>query len=382
MLKRNGYVAPDKWLYPIDPSVDYRLPENRMYLLKSWVECLSYTTEHNQQLRLMNWCIDEGFVLTPDILETKLWLAFLWGCCYNLTGPWVILNRFATPPKTPQELKDFADWYNLNFERIRFDTDCRYRKSKMIACVTSYAEWLGDDNQEQAFAKFWSIEDPKEKFEKIWESVSSISFYGRLSTWNQLEALELVTGWKYGVDCQTFMLEDATGSESNRNGVCFLLGREDLLTKHGKTLLDGRKLTDEEYEYLENEAEVAFTECVEEFNHITKINRLNFETSGLCWFKKKFRLKNTRYLGWDSERTLEEMLFVEGNWSEVSIEPLYQARKYFLPEFMLSECNGTEMGVQKWKMPLFKETGTPWDIVKFQSMEIWKQKIATTQKLW
>ena len=153
-----------------------------------------------------------------------------------------------------------------------------------------------------------------------------------------------------------FMLEDATGSESNRNGVC-LLGREDLLTKHGKTLLDGRKLTDEEYEYLENEAEVAFTECVEEFNHITKINRLNFETSGLCWFKKKFRLKNTRYLGWDSERTLEEMLFVEGNWSEVSIEPLYQARKYFLPEFMLSECNGTEMGGSKMEDAFVQRNG-------------------------
>ena len=52
-----GYTPPAEWKYPIDLAVDYRKPENRMYLLKAWLEALSYTEEHNQQMRLIDYSI-------------------------------------------------------------------------------------------------------------------------------------------------------------------------------------------------------------------------------------------------------------------------------------------------------------------------------------
>lgn len=389
MLKRDGYAPPDKWLYPIDPNVDYRKPENRMYMVFAWAEAMYHTGELNQQLRLMDWVIEFGGFETPDVIESKLWLAFLWGCCYNFTGPWVILNRFPTPPKSPQDLEDFGNWYNTNFERIRFDTDCRYRKSKMIACVKSYVEWLGDSDQRDKIFPMLLTEDPATKYEKLNEAANSWSFYGRLSCWNYLEALALVTGWKYDLDCQSFLLTDISGSESNRNGVAFMIGREDLTTKHGKLKSDMKTtISKADCDMLEVEGEKIFQSLVETFGHIDPVLRFNVETI-MCWTKKRFRMGKTRYLGWDSERTIDEMDFVQEHWGEEApVQPIYFARKAWLPDHLRCEVGdeSCHRGENKDKMPVFFLTGQPLDLINFQNGTRWvvlKNKPQTaTKKLW
>ena len=386
MLPKTGYKQPEKWLFPIDPNVDYRLPENRVYLLKAWVEVLSYTTEHNQQLRLMNHWIDTE---RNSDMEMKYWLAFLWGCCYNSIGPWTILSEFPTPPASEAEFERFTQWYNKNFDRMRFDTDCRYRKSKMLACVKSYITLLNGKTQEQFFEPLLEIADDSERFQVVWDTVMSISYYGRLSAWNFVEGIALVNNWAPGkdVDAQSFMLEDLSGSESNRNGICFLVNREDLLTKHGRLKSTGEPISRDACRYLSEEAEKIYSECVALFSHITKINRLNFETSGLCWFKKMFRDKNTRYSGWDSERTFDEIRYMEQEWPEVDVKPLYAARSHFLPSHLVCEQNGGS-GVVKGKMGVFFHTGTPYDILATQGAFKWdlqtckNTKTSSTKKLW
>ncbi|QZI90432.1 hypothetical protein MYOV003v1_p0108 [Vibrio phage 207E48.1] len=402
MLKKQGFVMPDKWQYPIDPTVDYRLSENRHHLMMAWAEAMFHTGELNQQLRLMDHALPIQDELPEEgteyyaLIEEKLWLAFLWGCCYNGIGPWVIMSAFPTPPRTDNDFDNFTNWYNENFERIRFDTDCRYRKSKMLACVKSYVDWLGDRTQKEAIIDDiignCPVRTPMGKYDTLKETADSWKYYGRLSTWNYIEAVALVTGWRYDLDCQDFLLTDVTGSESNRNGVSFIMERDDLVTKHGKKKESGEKITHEECLLVGVRGEELFQELVENLGHIDPVLRVNVETI-FCWMKKRFRARNTRYIGWDEGRTYDEFKFIEDNWGdEVDCSLIWEARKAWLPEFMLSENypEGVERGSSNTKMGVFWSTGTPTDLVLFQQGLPWHTtgeiakapKSVKTRKLW
>lgn len=375
--------------FPLDENKDYRLVENRWYLMMAWVEANTLTTEHNQQLRLMDWAIDNQY-RGQDLIESKLWLAFLWGCCYNLVSPWVILNHFPKPPTSEEEFQRFSDWYNATFEKQRFDTDCRYRKSKMLACVASYIENLNGKTQQEMILSELVKPDGTSfaNFTRLWDWCMGIQYYGRLSAWNYVEAVALVTGWELELDAPNFMLTDIQNSDSNRNGMCFIFNREDLLTKHGKLKSGAGMISEADCLVLEYKAEAIFQEARSVLGEIGMINRLNFETH-CCWTKKMFRERNTRYLGWDAERTWDEMQFVVEHWPEVSVEPLQDARRHFLPDFW-----NIERGVNKAKMPVFFLTGKPEHLINFQNGVDWdvgaplkpkeaKKSVKTTaKKLW
>lgn len=362
--------------YPIDPNVDYRIPQNRGYLMKAWVEANAITQEHNQQIRLILSAIDE-MDLFENKVESKLWAAFLWGCCYNLVSPWAILTNYPLPPRGDEEFQKFSDWYNETFDIHRFDTDCRYRKAKMLACVKSFFNQLGDLTITQMVEQLVKPEQTEtDNFERIWDFSMSVNYFGRLSCWNFVEAVTIATDWKYPLDAPSFMMEDLSNSESNRNGICFLINREDLLTKHCTFKNKEGRITKDDAKVLEEAAEAMFQQCKAEFNHITPITRLNAETTVCCWFKKMFRNYNTRYIGWDAERTLAEIEYLEEHWPDVDTKPIRTARLTYLPESLLGECNG-QHGVQKWKMPDFFDSGTPNHILKFQLDEVWMPPAGT-----
>jgi len=342
-----------------NPDKDYRLPENRMEMVLAWAEAMYTTGELDQQLRLMNHALED--------IESKLWLAFLWGCCYNLIGPWAIISRFPTPPADMQE---FSDWYNENFERMRFDTDCRYRKSKMIACVQSYIDFLRGRTQERALTSYLGDSDAYEVLSTV---ADGWKYFGRLSIWNFLEALALVTEHPT-FDCPDFLLTEVTDSESNRNGVAFLVNREDLLTKKGKLKSTGKTISQEDCKMLNGLAEHIFQQIKSKF---PQAKRFNVETV-FCWNKKRFRPTSSRYLGWDDERTVDEMNFMRQHWPEVDLSGIEAARKHFLPEFMWPES-----GVQKAKMPVFYDTGTPVDLIEFHAGRQWNKEVQLEENaLW
>lgn len=331
----------------LQTDVDYRLPEKRMDMVMAWADAMYQTGELDQQLRLMNHAVTD--------IESKLWLAFLWGCCYNLIGPWVIMSKFPTPP---EDMEEFAEWYNANFERIRFDTDCRYRKSKMLACVQSYLDYLKGRPQAQALLHYL---DDKDAYESLNGIANSWKYFGRLSVWNYLEALALVTEHPT-FDCPDFLLTEVTDSESNRNGVAFLVNREDLLTKKGKLKTNGQTISQADCVMLNGMAEHIFQQIKSKF---PQARRFNVETI-FCWNKKRFRGTNSRYLGWDDERTVDEMNFIREHWPEVDLSGVEAARKHFLPEFMWPES-----GVEREKMGVFFTTGKPVDLFKYRDGVKW-----------
>ena len=219
-------------------DLDYRKKENREEAFFLMYAAMLETGELHQQFRLMLRAMreKESHRSQPKTrrVESELWLAFLWGACYNGVGPWTILSKFPSPPIGRVKINRFKEWYNLNFSRMRFDTDCRYRKSKMIECVESYVSKIKTHGSQYKMINNTARGNKHDPFSNLWGLSLSIRYFGRLAAWNHLEAAAIVLA-DYGLhfDAHDLMLEDITGSESNRNGVAWVIGSEDLCTKKG-----------------------------------------------------------------------------------------------------------------------------------------------------
>lgn len=349
--------------YLVDPDVDYREPEHRLHGFLAYSEAMYDTEELHQQLRLMNWAIDQD---QGGDIEAKLWLAFLWGACYNAITPWVMLQRYKAVPMDEDE---FTRWYNATFELHRFDTDCRYRKAKMLACVASYRKWLGGKTQAERFGNLFRLKGNRAQALQT-VGAESIFTFGRLAIWNWIEALEVVTDGEHGLDVSNFQLADIAGSESNRNGVAYAISRDELVTHHGKKH-DGRAIRSREAGFLEKQAADIFDRLKGDVGQSRHVTRLNAETC-FCWYKKMLsRPTNSRYLGWDGDRTYDELLYLQQKWPEYSVEPLWRARRAYLPPYLRHEelPQGMPRGPHKGKMRIFYETGKMPDVYHHQRGE-------------
>ena len=350
----------------LDPSTDYREPQHRETAFLAYYEAMLHTGELMQQLRLVDWYIEKTTEPGTKRDEKKLWAAWLWGATYNLTGLWAILQAFPEPPAQD----DFADWYNGNFERIRFDTDCRYRKSKMLACYESYRSLSQHVTAEDIQAR----QTPSEtaNFRSLWSWSMSVKYFGRLACWNHVEAMAYVMRGRWSVDAPDLMLEDISGSESNRNGVAWVTGNERFATHHGK-LSNGYAINTAQLSHLVNQSDYLWNRARDQLSLTvpTSMNMLNFETA-LCWSKKMMsRTTHSRYLGWDGDRTWEEINYLEQHWPECETAPLWAARDALVPRTLLCEHypRGWHKGVDKSRMKSFYETGHLPEVVAWQKGE-------------
>ena len=350
----------------LDEGTDYRTLCNRETAFLAYYEAMLHTGELLQQLRLIDWYIEQTTEPGAARDERKMWAAWLWGATYNLTGSWAILEEFPEPP----EEDVFADWYNTNFERIRFDTDCRYRKSKMLACYGSYKKLSRGMTAESIGASLTTSKEAN--FKALWEWSMSVKYFGRLSCWNHVEAVAYVMRGRWNVDAPSLMLEDISGSESNRNGVAWVSGCERLATHHGK-LSTGNTINGAQVNYLVDQSDYLWNRSLDALSLTvpTAMNLLNFETA-LCWSKKMMsRTTHSRYLGWDGDRTWEEIKYLEKHWPECDTGPLWAARDALVPRTLLCEHypKGWHKGVDKGRMKRFYETGQMPEVMAFQKGE-------------
>ena len=361
----------------LDPGVDYRVADRRGEAFLAYYEAMLHTGELMQQFRLVDWIIDSETDDPEERVERKLWASFLWGATYNLIGMWTIMREFPTPPK----YNDLAVWYNANFDRMRFDTDCRYRKSKMLACYASYLAMFGR-SQSEVMSQAVGCHEHR-AFRQLWSMSSSVAYFGRLACWNHVEAvaygMRSEPGWHDAVDAPDLMLQDISGSESNRNGVAWVCGLESLATHHGKTE-QGARLKQGEVGLLINEAEQLWHRSRDHLL-LTVPNpptMMNYETA-LCWAKKMMsRTRQSRYLGWDGDRTWEEIKYLEQHWPEVDVAPLWKARDACVPRTLLCEHypEGWHRGVDKDRMRSFYETG------RLPEVMAWQQGVTCEREAW
>ena len=199
-------------------TLDYRRPENR----------------HAYFTKLYELNLEEGILpglvykLFPELRrrygwshETALWYAFLNGMTQNPLTSLVMLRAFPEVPRTTADLTNFENWFNATWKSLPFDNDRRHQKADTPKAVWTYSELLHGGSQMELLAN--------KPFSEVWGLVTKKYYsFGRLSSWSYLEYVKIMLG-PLGADADRLFFEEKYGSRSHRNGMLFLLGRDQLV---------------------------------------------------------------------------------------------------------------------------------------------------------
>ena len=135
------------------------------------------------------------------------------------------------------------------------------------------------------------------------------------------------------------MLEDYDGSRSHRNGLCMALGLDDWYNK---------KLDIEQLAYLDVQSYLILEEVQKKFPNT---DYFDMETC-LCSFKKLFRVKHGRYLGYYLDRQAEEITKCESDgWIGIDWQPMWDARTETINNKLLTNK------INNSKMVLYTQNG-------------------------
>lgn len=272
--------------------------------------------------------------------EQKLWFCWLYGNTYYLPTSWILMNEF--PDFELATFDRMEIWNTENYKRLRYQTDTKWSKGHLPSMFASYQNFIGDKKQRTVLESYYG-DNENQNFDNLWEVIkSSLYKFGRYSTWFYLQHLKHTA--KVLIEPTSLMLNDYSGSKSHRNGLLYALGEEEKLNE---------KLTKAEYERLEKLSSEILQETRLRFPELSgKIDFFTMETC-LCSFKKIFRKKHGRYLGYYLDRQSEEIQKVEKDgWFGIDWDVLWQARVETLDERL-----SLKSIIDQSKYSYFLETG-------------------------
>ena len=316
--------------------MDYRLPQNcREAFIRWWIWSLKYD-DCDPAVWMTNY-LHKRYEHND---EQRLWLAWLYGNTYYLPTAWILMNEF--PDFELATVDRMEQWNTANYKRLRYQTDTKWNKGHLPAMFASYQQFIGNTTQRERLESYYG-DNEEANFTNLWESVKGgLHKFGRYSTWFYLQHLRHTAG--IHIVPTSLMLSDYDGSRSHRNGLLYALGREDDVD---------RKLTAGEYLDLEREARSILEETQDRFPRLKhQIDFFTMETC-LCSFKKIFREKHGRYLGYYLDRQAEEIMQCEKDgWYGIDWDVLWQARNETI-DLRLDH----KKGIDKEKFTFFLNTG-------------------------
>lgn len=270
--------------------------------------------------------------------EQRLWLIWLYGTTYYWPTAYVIWNEF--PDMELVGVDRLKKWNDDNYSRLRYQNDTKWNKGHLPAQFVSYKEWVGDRTQGEAIAEHLT-DDPVKNFYNLWDVANGWHKYGRYTSWFYLQTLKQCG--KVPLDVDSLWLHDHSGSRSHRNGLCYAVDRDEWVNQ---------KLDETQLDYLNGEAKEMLTEVRQRFPNVAdKADYFAMETC-LCSFKKLFRKRDGRYLGYYLDRQAEEIKKVEkDNWAGIDWQPLWDAREETLVKKYLTNS------INKGKMEIYLDTG-------------------------
>lgn len=320
---------------------DYRLPENRR-------EYFDKLYNMNLQAGIMPGLV---YMYMPALAskynwdnEQKLWFAFLNGMTQN---PVTSLRMFEVLPECPPAgatLSKFNAWFNLEWERLQFDTDRRYQKRDTVESIKVYAKLVEEFGSQENMLT-------GKPYKELWELVRSRYYsFGRLSSFSYLEYVYL-NG--FGSDCDDLVFGDKAGSKSHRNGMMFLFGQDHMVwDKRATNGFDGSYDMNKIVPWLNSQAEMYLSEFKETYKH-PNIGNFTLE-SNLCTFKNHFF--GRRYPGVYADMAWERIEWAEAKGLDCSV--FKRMREEYLPEWLRWECESKPMTI-KQKASIFPATGFP-----------------------
>lgn len=295
-------------------------------------------------------------------MEEKLWIAFINGCSQNIVTTWLIWFKF--PSIKDLNLEELNSWWNDNHQKFKagsgWDSDRKYfkiGKTGFPQCVESYKKNVDKyGSQEAMFASLCDSENVYDNFEKVWDFVrGNFLSFGRLSTFSYLEYLRIQG---LAIDCNSLFLDDINGSKSHRNGLCKVLGRDDLDWYDVK---DSHNPDFEGYSkdiltWLEIEGQLLLEEAKERFPEQKDVSYFTLEST-LCCYKSWYR-PNRRYPNVYMDMMYNRIKYAESEWGEI-FDHFWQMRKECLPVQLRLEDNPNDPGLSKDKQNNFRLYGVP-----------------------
>jgi hypothetical protein len=323
---------------------DYRLPENR--------------EEYFTALYKMN--LDYGvmpglvYLYMPELArryewdaEQKLWFAFLNGMTQNPITSLRLFTRLPSVPPAGAQLTHFNDWFNDQWDTLQFDTDRRYQKRDTLEAIKTYAKLVEEFGSQEAMLT-------GKPYSELWDLVRNRYYsFGRLSSFSYLEYVYL-NG--YGADCDDLLFSDKSGSKSHRNGMLFLIGKDELVWD--KRLPNGQDGNYPKFKlmcgFLASGADTLIDAFKLNYPSVPNVGRFTME-SNLCTFKNHFF--GRRYPGVYADMAQERIDWADARDQSAYTEVFKDMRSQLLPDWLRAECGGSS--AIKVNAAVFPETGMP-----------------------
>lgn len=274
--------------------------------------------------------------------EQRFWFSWIYANTYQLPTAWVIFNEFPDFENAPADRIDA--WCKTNRDRLPYQKDMKWLRGCLGETFSSYKLNIGFQTQEAFWDKL-TQSTPTINFTSCWVTVlEHFHKFGRYAAWFYLQTLKEVCGLNVEPTC---LMLNFDSSATHRAGLCLALGRDDWAAKGTK--FDSKMLRE-----LDDGAADLLSR-VKAFPELDELpirpDYFSMETS-LCSFKKLFRHKQGRYLGFYLDRFAEDIIKTAAcDWPGINWQLLWDARN----ECLLPELNNLE--VDKSKFDLFLDTG-------------------------
>lgn len=338
------------------PGLDFRLPQYRREVFLRFYEFhLKYRSHPGGVYFAFPWLAKYKNMT----MEDKLWIAFINGCSQNIVTSFIIFEKF--PSLKNLNIQELDNWWNESHVKFKsgsgWDSDRKYfkiGKTGFPNCVKSYKDIVDSrGSQVNLFSDLCNTNDKYRNFENAWDFVrNNFLSFGRLSTFSYLEYLRIQG---VNLDCNNLFLDDISGSKSHRNGLCKVLGRDDLDWWDAGASVNknfpGYK--SETIEWLTQEGELLLEEARERIDHID-VSYFTLESTLCCY--KSWHRPNRRYPNVYMDMMYNRIKYAEQEWGN-EFDHFWRMRLDSLPKYLRLENNSWDDGLSKRKQNHYLETG-------------------------
>jgi hypothetical protein len=276
-------------------------------------------------------------------IEQRYWVAWLYGNSYQLATAWVIANEF--PDFENVDIDRLTEWNSNNYKRLRYQSDQKWQKGHLPVMFESYKKNIYSiaTTQEEFFNKICCSEDKYENFDLLYSYIIKNFFkFGRYSAWFYIQTLKETC--ELNVEPRDLLLKD-DNTHTQRDGLCYAIG-EDSWVGDKSLRKDPVRLS------VLNDISLFILEQIKDGHPNLSADMFTLETT-LCAFKKTFRKRNGRYLGYYLDRQFEDIKQVqEDNWLGIDWELLWDGR-----DEILDPRTNRKTGVIQKDMEYFLDTG-------------------------
>ena len=330
----------------LKPGLDLRLPEYRreVFLRHYLWGCKNRLWPGGVYYVMPALCAKFGW--GP---EQALWFAFLNGNTQHpITS--LILHQICPDPTSAKAVRAMLATYRARYDKLAFDTDRRHWKKSLPEAVESYLRAVQPYGGDQL--TMWRTA-AEEGFSGVWKKATSLYGFGRLSAFSYSEYLRIM-----GVpfDCDDLFLADRAGSRSHRNGLCIVLGRDELDWHASNPGFDGH-YPPQIVEQLENEADALLAEARlrADGDWVHDVSFFTLE-SALCTYKSWHR-PNRRYPNVYNDMLYDRIKKYEERYPGAPTDVFWEIRRLWLPRHLRLEDNPGDPGCVPVKQNWYRTTG-------------------------